>query len=209
MDMDVSDAEQVEELAEIAGGFLGELGGERILVVHGDEEHAAPVTQVFAGLTYEAIESLLFDWSSVAETRTSVLLQEHHGRNVLLAPLRDSSGDCLGMLYADSKEAFPDDAVESLTRFTRHYLALLLEICTLRSGSWVAAPIEEEPVPREEGRETDDSWIEESWVEAEDAPEDWQAQGWDPDKEPKPTAEDNLADLLPDLQDYILLDWYR
>ena len=147
--MDVTDAEQVEEMAEIAGVFLTDLGAERVLVVHGDEDHAAPVTQVFSGLSYEGIESLLFEWGGVAETSETAFVTERYDRHVVLAPLRDSSGDCLGMLYGDSRSPFPADAVESLSTFANHYLNLLLEICVLRAGA-MAAPPPAAAVPQEQ-----------------------------------------------------------
>lgn len=191
MEMDVSDAEQVEELAEIAGAFLSDLGGERYLVIHGDEAHANPVTQVFSGLSYDAIESLLFEWSPVAEQADGIVLVERFGRHVMVAPLRDSADDCLGMLYADSRKSFEIDAVESLAKFARHYLNLLLEICTLRAGSWSPAHVNEEATPQEvpAAQETDDSWIDESWADDEE--------------------QADYSRELPDLQDYIMLDWYR
>ena len=193
MEMDVSDAEQVEELAEIAGAFLADLGGERYLVIHGDEAHANPVTQVFSGLSYDAIESLIFEWSPVAEQADGVVLVERFGRHVMVAALRDSANDCLGMLYADRRKPFDMDAVESISKFARHYLNLLLEICTLRTGAWAPAHTHEEATPHPQENtvvpETDDSWIDESWADEEDLP--------DHSRE------------LPDLQDYIMLDWYR
>jgi hypothetical protein len=209
MSVDGKNADPIEELAEIAGAFLGELGGDRVLVVHGDEFHPTPVTQVFGGLTYEGIEALLFDWSAEAEENTTVFLEERYGRQCLVAPLRDASGDCVGMLYADTSDSFAEDAVESLDRFARHYVNLLLEICPLYGGPWKPAPIDEEGVPPEEDQEeeyqeppaeTDESWIDESW----DQPEDGE-----PIEEPSESLEESLVGLLPDLQEYIMLDWYR
>lgn len=129
--MDVGDADRVEELAEIAAAFLADLGGERGLVHHGDESNSAPVTQAFFGLSYEEIDALHFEYGQLAEQVSGVYFVAD-SRQILLAPLRDQSGDCLGMLYADTLQNFAEDAVESLAEFAGKYLFSLLEICILR-----------------------------------------------------------------------------
>lgn len=130
--MNVGDADRVEELAEIAAAFLTEIGAQRGLVFHGDEANSAPVTQAFFGLSYEEIDALHFDYADIAEQSTSVYSRGDQARQVLLAPLRDASGDCLGMLYADTLCGFVEGAVDSLDRFALQYLDLLLDICISR-----------------------------------------------------------------------------
>lgn len=132
VEMDVTDADRVEELTELAAVFLGDLGGQRGLVVHGDEESAAAIVQTFFGLTYEEMDSLLFEFGEVAERFVGVYSERRRGRYQLMVSLRDGAGDCLGWLYTDSETPFPEPAFDSLEEFARHYLSLLLEICVLR-----------------------------------------------------------------------------
>ena len=201
LELDVSDAEQIEELAEIALAYLQDLGGERVLVVHGDEDHANPVTQTFEGLTYENIESLLWEWAPVAEKSTEVQLFERFGRKILLAPLRDSSGDCLGLLYLDTQGDVVGGAEESLQRFSAHYLKLLLDICVLRSGTWDASP------PSMEIHDSD-SW-EDAYEEAYQESRSEEVSEEDDQDQEEVSVERLPEGALPDLQDYLLLDWYR
>jgi hypothetical protein len=130
--VDVSDADRVEELTELASTFLSDLGGERGLVVHGNEESATPVIQTFFGLGSDEIYVLMLHFNEIADRYVGVYSDEYRGRQVLMAPLRDASGDCLGWLYLDSDQVFPDEAFDSLAQFARSYLASLLEICVLR-----------------------------------------------------------------------------
>lgn len=130
--MDVSDADRVEELAEIASTFLTDLGGERGLVMHGDEDSSTPVVQTFFGLSYDEIHLLMLQFNEIAERFVGVYCDEARGRQILMAPLRDAVGDCLGWLYVDTRIGFPEDAFDSLTQFARSYVASLLEICVLR-----------------------------------------------------------------------------
>ena len=130
--MNVDDADRVEELAEIAVAFLSELGGERGLIYHGDEGNATSVTQAFFGLSYDEVEAVQFEFAQVAERNLNVYWEVVRGRQVLVAPLRDPSGDCLGMLYTDTPERFSEEKVESLTLFAANYLRMLLEICIAR-----------------------------------------------------------------------------
>lgn len=126
--MDVGDADRIEELVEIASAFLSDLGGQRGLVVHGDEENSTPVLQTFFGLNYEEIDNLLFHFNDVAERYVGV----YSDRGVLMATLRDAAGDCLGWLYVDSPHGFSEEAFDKLDEFARKYISWLLEICVLR-----------------------------------------------------------------------------
>lgn len=126
--MDVGDADRIEELVEIASAFLSDLGGQRGLVVHGDEENSTPVLQTFFGLSYEEIDNLLFHFNDVAERYVGV----YSDRGVLMATLRDAAGDCLGWLYVDSPNGFSEEAFDKLDEFARKYISWLLEICVLR-----------------------------------------------------------------------------
>ncbi|MBS2040626.1 hypothetical protein JST97_36910 [bacterium] len=132
MEMDVTDADRVEELTELASVFLSDLGGQRALVVHGDEESAVAIVQTFFGLTYEELDTLLFEFGEIAERFVGVYSDLRRGRHVLMASLRDGAGECLGWLYTDTLNRFPEEAFDSLDRFARHYITLLLEICVLR-----------------------------------------------------------------------------
>lgn len=132
MEMDVSDADRVEELAEIASTFLSDLGGERGLVFHGNEDSATPVIQTFFGLSSDEIYVLVLQFNEVAERFVGVYSDVAKGRYILMAPLRDAAGDCLGWLYLDASTPFPDEVFDHLAQFARSYLASLLEICVLR-----------------------------------------------------------------------------
>lgn len=130
--MDVTDADRVEELAELASTFLSDLGGERGLVVHGDEDSGTPSIQSFFGLDSDEIHLLVLQYNEISERFVGVFSDQIRGREVLMAPLRDASGDCLGWLYLDSTGPFPEEAFDQLAEFARGYLASLLEICVLR-----------------------------------------------------------------------------
>lgn len=130
--MNASDADRVEELSEIASAFLVDLGGERGLVVHGDEDSSTPVLQASFGLGSEEIDARLLEFHQVAERFVGVYSDEGRERQVLMASLRDAAGECLGWLYADTVHGFPEEAFDSLAEFGRSYLASLLEICVLR-----------------------------------------------------------------------------
>ncbi|MFN8610840.1 MAG: hypothetical protein U0931_25080 [Vulcanimicrobiota bacterium] len=132
MELDVGDADRVEELVELASVFLSDLGGQRSLVVHGDEGSAAAVVQTFHGLTYEELDSLMFEFGDLAGRYIGVYSERRKGRYVLMVPLRDGAGDCLGWLYVDSLHSFAEEAFDSLDQFARRYISLLLEICVLR-----------------------------------------------------------------------------
>lgn len=130
--MNASDADRVEELAEIASAFLTDLAGERGLVVHGDEDSSTPMVQTSFGLHDHEVDALLFQFNEIAERFVGVYSDEGRERQVLMAALRDAAGDCLGWLYVDTVNGFPEHAFDSLAQFARSYLASLLEICVLR-----------------------------------------------------------------------------
>lgn len=132
--MNASDADRVEELAEIASAFLSDLPGERGLVVHGDEDSSTPVVQTSFGLDDDQIDALLVQFNEIAERFVGVYSDDGRQRQVLMAALRDAAGDCLGWLYVDTANGFPDHAFDSLAQFARSYLTSLLEICVLRQA---------------------------------------------------------------------------
>lgn len=110
------------------------------MIVHGDEGHAHPVTQVFYRVDYQKIENLIWSWGSLS-WEEPLCCEELEGR-VLSATvaLMDASKDCLGWLHLSSSKGLGPEIYEVLPKFAEQYLARLLDICVLS-----AAPFEPEP----------------------------------------------------------------
>ncbi len=140
--MELNEADSIEELAEMALIHLQDLGGDSLLIVHGDEDHAHPVTQVFYELDYSQIETELWEWSSHDWTLAPVQAKQSGAGQALTAALLDRAGDCLGWLHMRCKGRFSVSAKAELTRFASNYLDRLLEICLLRANPYQAEPLE-------------------------------------------------------------------
>lgn len=121
---------------------LQDLGGDSLLIVHGDEDHAHPVTQVFYELDYSQIETELWEWSSHDWTLAPVQAKRIGAGQALTAALLDRAGDCLGWLHMRCSGQFSATAKTELTRFASNYLDRLLEICLLRANPYQAEPLE-------------------------------------------------------------------
>ncbi|MBT9583690.1 hypothetical protein IV102_10075 [bacterium] len=123
-----SEAETVEELAEIGVAFLElDLHGERCSILHGDEQHPRVVIQCFSGFTVSELD--LFDWlqwtwdPQLQRPGSCLLLapSEFRGRHALLAGLFRQDGEYLGFLHADRDGPFSSNEQEKLARFAEHY----------------------------------------------------------------------------------------
>jgi hypothetical protein len=140
--MELREADSIEELAEMALIHLQDLGADALLIVHGDEGHAHPVTQVFYGLDYSQIETELWEWSSHDWTAQPVQSRKSTAGRSLTAALLDGSGDCLGWLHMRCKSTAAGAAKAALTKFAGQYLQRLLEICLLEASPFQPEPIE-------------------------------------------------------------------
>jgi len=126
--IDPSEAETVEELAEIGVAFLElDLQGERNSLLHGDEQHPRVVIQAFSGFTLGELD--LFDWIQwtwdvqLRRPGSCLLLEpsEFKGRYALLAGLFNTSGAYLGFMHADRKRPFSSQEQARLARFAEGY----------------------------------------------------------------------------------------
>lgn len=141
-----SEAETVEELAEIGVAFLElDLNGERCSILHGDEQHPRVVIQCFSGFTVNELD--LFDWlqwtwdPQLQRHGSCLLLEpsEFRGRHALLAGLFRHDGGYLGFMHADRDVPFSSKEQEKLARFAELYGQQL--------GVLVSPPGEDDPAP--------------------------------------------------------------
>ena len=131
----VLEADNFEELAELAVGFLEQdLGGERTVVVHGDEQHASAVVQLFSGFSLkqaERLDAIEWQWQDLVARAGKVVVEPPSGlgkRAVMAAPLQKGSRSASGFLYVERSTAFTLEEQESLQEFADDYLDALWKL---------------------------------------------------------------------------------
>ena len=148
-----SEAETVEELAEIGVAFLElDLLAQRCSILHGDEEHPRVVIQCFSGFSIQELDLLdwlQWTWDPQLQRFGSCLLlepEDFRGRHALLAGLFRQDGTYLGFMHCDGPTAFSSRDQEKLARFAEFYGRHL--------GTMVPrVPPEEVQTPAEESNE--------------------------------------------------------
>ncbi len=126
--LNVSEADTVEELAEVGIAFLEmEFMGERCSLLHGDEQHPRVVIQCFSGFKINELDLfdwLQWNWDSQLQVQGSCLLlgpTDFRGRNALLAGLFCSDGTYLGFMHVDRERPFSHLEQAKLGRIAATY----------------------------------------------------------------------------------------
>lgn len=126
--MNPSDADTVEELAEIGVAFLElDIEAERCSVLHGDEQQSRPAIQCFSGFTVhelDLLDWLQWNWEGQLQTPQNLVdaePEDFRGRYALLVGLHSSQGQYLGLLHADRLIPFSRDHQKALGAFALIY----------------------------------------------------------------------------------------
>lgn len=126
--MNPSEADTVEELAEIGVAFLEvDIEAERCSVLHGDEQQSRPAIQCFSGFTVhelDILDWLQWNWESQLQSPRSLVdaePEDFRGRYGLLIGLHSSQGQYLGLLHADRQIPFSRDHQIALQAFALTY----------------------------------------------------------------------------------------